>query len=213
MLSREIQSKISEIFISLTEAERDVEITRQVLTENKEYNPYQIFCFLDSDKKNYIANLDIINYLQSKNIFITEIETKLLFLYYDQNLDTNLNYKEFINLIESKLSQKKEINDATGPLCLSIDYVLTKLLEKEIIHARKIITLLEDLRGFSDFEIHNIFHFIKNNNNNYIIQQNITNFLNKTHASFIDQDIDLIFKRIDFNKDNAIDLCEFHIFF
>ena len=213
MLSREFQSKISEIFTSLAEAERDVEITRQVLTENNEYDPYQIFCFLDSDKKNYIEELDIINYLQSKNIFVTEIETKLLILYYDQDLDTNLKFNEFINLIESKSSQKKETNDATGPLCFTIDYALTKLLEKEIIHARKVINLLEDLRGFSEFEIHNIFHFIKNNNNNYIIQQNITNFLNKTHASFIDQDIDLIFKRIDFNKDNAIDLCEFHIFF
>ena len=213
MLSREIQSKISEIFTSLAETERDVEITRQVLTENNEYNSYQIFCYLDSDKKNYIEELDIINYLQSKNIFVTETESKLLILYYDQNLDTNLNYKEFINLIESKLSYKKEKNDVTGPLCFSIDYALTKLLEKEIKHARKIINLMEDLRGFSEFEIHNIFHFLKNNNNNYIIPENITKFLTKNYASFIDQDIDYIFKRIDFNKDNAIDLCEFHIFF
>jgi len=213
MLSREVQSKISEIFISLAETERDVEISRQVLTEYKEYNPYQIFSFLDSNKKNYIEGLDIINYLQSKNIFLTEIETKLLILYYDQDLDTNLNFNEFIELIESKISPKKEVKEVGGPLCFSVDYALTKLLEKEIIHARNIIKLLEDLRGFSEFEIHNIFHFVKNNNNNCMVPQNIINFLNKNYASFIDQDIDLIFKRIDFNKDNVIDLCEFHIFF
>ena len=213
MLSREVQSKISEIFISLAETERDVEISRQVLTEYKEYNSYQIFSFLDSNKKNYIEGLDIINYLQSKNIFLTEIETKLLILYYDQDLDTNLNFNEFIELIESKISPKKEVKEVGGPLCFSVDYALTKLLEKEIIHARNIIKLLEDLRGFSEFEIHNIFHFVKNNNNNCMVPQNIINFLNKNYASFIDQDIDLIFKRIDFNKDNVIDLCEFHIFF
>ena len=38
-------------------------------------------------------------------------------------------------------------------------------------------------------------------------------FLNKNFASFIDQDINLIFNRLDLNKDNIIDLCEFHIFF
>ena len=38
-------------------------------------------------------------------------------------------------------------------------------------------------------------------------------FLNNTFASFIDEDIDLIFNRLDLNKDKAIDLCEFHIFF
>ena len=126
MLSREIQSKISDIFISLSEAERDVEITRQVLTENKDFNSFQIFCYLDSDKKNYIEDLDIINYLKSKNIFLTEIEAKLVILYYDKNLDTNLNYEEFINMIESKLSLKKEQKELTGPLSFSIDYALTK---------------------------------------------------------------------------------------
>ena len=213
MLSREVQSKISDIFISIAEAERDIEITRQVLTENKDYNSYQIFCYLDSDKKNYVEELDIMNYLKSKSIFLTEIEVKLVILYYNKNLDTYLNYDEFINMIESKSSLKKEQKELTGPLSFSIDYALTKLLEKEIIHAREILKLLADARGFSDFDIHNIFHFIKFNNMNFIIPQNLIKFLNKNYASFIDQDIDLIFKRIDFNKDNAIDLCEFHIFF
>ena len=215
MLSRETQSKISDIFITLAEAERDVEVTRQVLTENKDYNSYQIFCYLDSDKKNKIDETDIINYLKSKNIFATEIETKLVILYYDQDLDKYLNYNEFQNLIESKLSPKREKQEITaaGPLCFSIDYALTKLLEKEIIHARQIINSFGDLRGYSDFNIHDIFHLIKSNNNTCIIPQNLIYFLNKNYASFIDQDIDLIFKRIDFNKDNVIDLCEFHIFF
>ena len=216
MLSRKIQSKISDIFISLAEAERDVEITRQVLTENKDYNSYQIFYYLDSDKKNYIEDLDIINYLKSKNIFSNEIEARLLIFYYDNNLDNNLNFEEFVNLIESKLLNKREKakEKLEGILSFSIDYALTKLLEKEIIYARKILGLLEDLHGFSEFEIHNIFHLIKNNNNiNYIMHENLIKFLNRNHASFIDQDIDLIFKRIDLNNDKAIDLCEFHFFF
>ena len=213
MISRKTQSKISDIFITLAEAERDVEVTRQVLTENKDYNSYQIFCYLDSDKKNKIDESDIINYLKSKNIFATEIEAKLVILYYDQDLDKYLNYNEFLNLIESKLSPKREKQEIIGPLCFSIDYALTKLLEKEIIHARQILNLFGDLRGFSDFNIHDIFHLIKSNNNSCIIPQNLIYFLNKNYASFIDQDIELIFKRIDFNKDSVIDLCEFHIFF
>ena len=213
MISRNTQSKISDIFIALAEAERDVEVTRQVLTENKDYNSYQIFCYLDSDKKNKIDESDIINYLKSKNIFATEIETELIILFYDQDLDKYLNYNEFLNLIESKLSPKREKQEITGPLCFSIDYALTKLLEKEIIHARQILNLFADLRGFSDFNIHDIFHLIKSNNNTCIIPQNLIYFLNKNYASFIDQDIELIFKRIDFNKDSVIDLCEFHIFF
>ena len=213
MLSVEIQSKISEILMTLAEEERNVEVTRQVLTENKDYNPYQIFCFLDKGKKNKINNVDLLDFLRNKNIFSTENEIKLLILFYDDDLDTNLNFEEFINLIESKTSNKKEFSENNEPLSFSLEYSLTKLLEKEIIYARKILSLFEDIKGFSDFNLHNIFHFIKDDNSNFINAQNIIKFFNENYVTFIDNDVDLIFKRIDKAKDNKIDLCEFHLFF
>ena len=213
MLSRNIQSKFSEIIMILAEEERNVEITRQVLTENKDYNSFQIFCFLDIDKKNKINYLDILNFLKNKNIFCSENEVKLLLLFYDDDLDTNLNFNEFINLIESKSSPKKEYKENNEPLSFSVEYSLTKLLEKEIIYSRKIISLFEDIKGFSDFNIHNIFHYIKDDSNNFINSEDIINFLNDNYVSFIDNDIDLIFKRLDKAKDNKINICEFHLFF
>ena len=213
MISGEIQSKISEILMTLAEEERNVEVTRQVLTENKDYNPYQIFCFLDNEKKNKINSSDLFNFLRNKNIFSTENEIKLLILFYDYDLDTNLNLEEFINLIESKTSNKKELKENNEPITFPIEYSLTKLLEKEIVYARKLLTLLEDLKGFPDFNIHNIFHFLKDDNNKFITPENIIKFFNGNYVSFTDNDIDLIFKRIDKAKDNKIDLCEFHLFF
>ena len=213
MISNNIQSKLCEILMTLAEEERNVEITRQVLTENKYYNSYQIFCYLDNGKKNKIDNSDILNFLKNKNIFSTEIEVNLLILFYDDDLDTNLNFDEFINLIESKSSPKRDFKENNEPICFPIEYSLTKLLEKEIIYARKIITLFEDLKGFSDFDIHNIFHFLKDENINSITPQNIIKFFNHNYVTFIDNDIELIFKRIDKAKDKIIDLCEFHLFF
>jgi Ca2+-binding EF-hand superfamily protein len=216
MFSNPFESKISELLLTIAECERDVEITRQVLTENKEYSSFQIFYLLDSEKKNAIDEYDIINFLKRKNIYSSPKEAKLLILYYDHNLDKKLDFKEFLSLIESQISCEKmgQLKEVSSPICFSVDYALTKLLEKEIIYARKIINLFEDLRGYPEFDIHDIFHIIKgNNHNNVIVTQNVINFLNKNYASFIDQDVDLIFKRIDLDVDGAIDLCEFHIFF
>ena len=212
MISRDFQSKLSEIFISLAEAERNVEITRQVLSENKAFNPYQIFCYLDNDKKNKINAKDIMNFLKSKNIYCNDNEIKLFILFYDKDLDTNLNFQEFISFIESESCPKKEIKENNEPICFTIEYTLTKLLEKEIIYARKLLSLFEDIKGYSDYNIHNLFHFL-NDNSNYIEPKDIINFLNKNYISFIDSDIDLIFKRLDFANDKKIDICEFHIFF
>ena len=189
MISNNIQTKLCEILMTLAEEERNVEITRQVLTENKYYNSYQIFCYLDNGKKNKIDNSDILNFLKNKNIFSTEIEVNLLILFYDDDLDTNLNFDEFINLIESKSSPKRDFKENNEPICFPIEYSLTKLLEKEIIYARKIITLFEDLKGFSDFDIHNIFHFLKDENINSITPQNIIKFFNHNYVTFIYNDI------------------------
>ena len=213
MLSRNIQEKICEIFMTLAELERNVEITRQVLTENKEYNSFQIFCYLDTNKKNKINILDIANFLRDKNIFSTETEIKFVILFYDNNLDTNLTFEEFINLIESKLSPKKDFKENKEPINFALEYSLTKLLEKEIIYARKILSLFEDIKGFNEFNIHNIFHLIKDEKNNSITPQDLIKFLNKNYVSFIDNDIELIFNRLDKAKNNIIDLCEFHLFF
>ena len=216
MSLRNIQLKLCEIFMTLAEAERNIEITRQVLSENKDYNSYQIFCYLDINKKNKINILDLLNFLQNKNIFSTETEVKLLILFYDNDLDTNLNFDEFTNLIESKSSPKKDLkenNNNIEPITFSIEYSLTKLLEKEIIYSRKILSLLEDIKGFHDFNIHDIFHLIKEDNNNFITKENIVKLFMKNFVTFIDNDIDLIFNRIDKAKDDIIDLCEFHLFF
>ena len=212
MIARNIQEKICEIFMTLAELERNVEVTRQVLTENKDYNSYQIFCYLDTHKNNKLNASDILNFLKDKNIFSTEAEVKLLILFYDTDLDTNLNFEEFINLIESKSSPKKDFMENNEPINFALEYSLTKLLEKEIIYSRKIITLFEDLRGFNHFNIHNIFHSIKSDENNVITPEDLIKFLNKNYVTFVDNDIELIFHRLDKAKDNIIDLCEFHLF-
>ena len=212
MIARNIQEKICEIFMTLAELERNVEVTRQVLSENKGFNSYQIFCYLDTDRKNKINVANIFNFLKDKNIFATETEIKLLILFYDADLDTNLKFEEFINLIESKSCPQKNFMENKEPINFALEYSLTKLLEKEIIYSRKILSLFEDLRGFNHFNIHNIFHLIKNEENNFITPEDLIKFLNKNYVTFIDNDIELIFHRLDKAKDNIIDLCEFHLF-
>ena len=212
MIARNIQEKICEIFMTLAELERNVEVTRQVLSENKGFNSYQIFCYLDTDRKNKINVANIFNFLKDKNIFATETEIKLLILFYDADLDTNLKFEEFINLIESKSCPQKNFMENKEPINFALEYSLTKLLEKEIIYSRKILSLFEDLRGFNHFNIHNIFHLIKNEENNFITPEDLIKFLNKNYVTFVDNDIELIFHRLDKAKDNIIDLCEFHLF-
>ena len=101
MLSVETEARIAKILLALAEGERSIEISRQVLSDNYDFDPYQIFKYLDLDCKNAINACDILNFLRCKGIYANEDEVNFIILSYDQNGDGCLSYSEFTNLIQS----------------------------------------------------------------------------------------------------------------
>ena len=209
MCSIETSKIIGKLFLILAEGERSIEISRQVLSDLKEFDTYQIFKNIDVEAKNKIDAYNIIDYLRNKGIYASEEEAQLIILFYDQDYDTFLSFSEFINIIQSeKIEQKVSYNSPNIELSYNVDYSLTKLLEKEVELARNVIYILKDIKCRYDFNIHNIFHSVKSFN--CITPDSIRNFLEKYEIQYLDSDIKPIIKRLDLNKDGRIDLCEFH---
>ena len=73
MLSNDTERKIAELFQLFSEAERSIEISRQVLSDCYDFNASQIFNKLISQdtEKNYLTYLGILNYLQNQTNDIT----------------------------------------------------------------------------------------------------------------------------------------------
>ena len=211
MLSIETEARVAKILLTLAEGERSIEVSRQVLSDNFDFDPYQIFRALDSCCKNNIDTCDIINFLRTKGIYTNEAEVALLILAYDEDSNGTLSYSEFLNLIQSENSPKK--NNAfskTEKLSFNIEYSLGKLLEKEIELSRNLLPLLQDLKCRYDFNIHDIYHLLKDINS--ITPESLKCFLDRNCVSYLDNDINNIMKRLDINKDGRVDLCEFHSF-
>ena len=209
MCSIETEKRIAKLFIILAEGERTVEISRQVLSDLKEFDSYQIFKNLDIERKNKIDAYNIIDYLRNKGIYASEEEAQLIILFYDQDYDTYLSFSEFINLIQSeKIEQKASCRSSNSELSYNVDYSFYKLLEKEVDLARNILYALKDIKCRYDFNIHNIFHSVKSFNS--ITPDSVRNFLEKNEITYLEADIKSIIKRLDLNKDGRIDLCEFH---
>ncbi len=212
MLSIETEARVAKILLSLAEGERSIEVSRQVLSDNYDFDPYQIFRALDSCCKNCVDTCDIINFLRTKGIYANEEEVNFLILSYDEDSNGTLSYSEFLNLVQSENSPKK--NNAFSKmekLSFNVEYSLSKLLEKEIDMARNIIPLLKDLKCRYDFNIHDIYHLVKSINS--ITPESLKCFLDRNCASYLETDINNIMKRLDINKDGRVDLCEFHSFF
>ena len=209
MCSIETEKRIAKLFMILAEGERSIEISRQVLSDLKEFDSYQIFKNLDYESKNKIDAYNIIDYLKNKGIYSSEEEAQLIVLFYDQDYDTYLSFTEFINLIQSeKILQKSSCRSPGEELSYNVDYSFGKLLEKEVELARNVLYALKDIKCRYDFNIHNLFHYVKSYNT--ITPESVRNFLEKYSVQYLDSDIKAIIKRLDLNKDGRIDLCEFH---
>ena len=204
MEKNENETKLAKIFSNLAYGERKSEISRQMLCDNLNFNPYQIFKLLDVENKNYIDKTNIINYMNSKGIPVTDLEAQLLILFYDCNYDRVLSFCEFLNIIKSEkikgFRNVKVIDN--NPLNFNISYSFDKLLENEIELAKKIIKLLNEIKNDKDIDIHELYHKVKVSD--FIDEEGIKNFLDKNFQSFLDTDIKAIIKRLDFNKDGII---------
>ncbi len=210
MLSIESEAKLSKILLSLSENERLVEISRKVLSDNNDFDPYQIFTFLDSDKKNRINSTDITNFLNIKRVFIYENEVDFIILSYDINGDGYLSYNEFVNLVKSEKSFRKTVNNYNSNdnnLPHNIEHCFTVLLEKEVQLSRNILYYLNELKSRFDYNPYEVFNSLKSYCN--INFWSIKNFLDKNCIPYLENDIKDIMKRLDFNRDGQIDLCEF----
>ena len=210
MISIETEKRLSKLMMQLAEGERSIEISRQVLSDLYDFDAYQIFKNLDVEGKNRIDSNNIIDFLQNKGIYTNQEEAKLLILFYDQDFDGVLTYPEFINLVQSEKSIHKSPNfSPTDCLSFNIDKSLGKVLEKEIELSREILYILKELKTRYDFNIHDLYHSVKNFN--FITPDSIRNFLEKNGFSYLESDIKSIIKRMDLNKDGKIDLSEFHV--
>ena len=212
MLSLETEARISKLLLEIARGENSVESCRRIMTNNYDFDSYQIFDYLDIENKNRIDSIDIVNYLKYKELYITDIEAQLIILFYDQNFDGVLTYDEFKNLLlnENALSSKPTANNFLGKISSEIDDSLFNILKNEVRLARNILSLLEDLKIRNDFNIHSAYHLLRGKK--CINEESLANFFIKKDIIFNEIDIISLRKRLDINKDGKIDLSEFHAF-
>ena len=213
MLSIQTEARVVKLFLEIAKGENTIESTRRMITNNYDFDSYQIFNYLDVDNKNRIDSLDLINYLTYKQINITDIEAQLIILFYDQNFDGVLSYDEFKSLVmsENSLSSKPTANNFLGKISPEIDDCLLNILENEVRLSRNILTLLDELKTRKDFNIHSIYHILRGFN--CINEESLKDYFIKKDVIFTENDLISIRRRLDLKKNGKIDLSELHALF
>ena len=211
MLSEDTQNLLCRILISLAEGEHKVEDARKELSNQDFYALPLIFKTLDNNGDQRITPKDVQSYLLNHDLDANFKEIKMFLLFYDQDHDYVLTYGEIFKMIhpgKEFIKNPKLTNEEELPV--KVDRKLFNLLEQEILLARTLISLLEEIKHKKDFNIHSAFHCLK-----YyacITGDSINLFLKKCGYKLSTGDINAMVKRLDINRDEIIDFCEFHAF-
>ena len=220
MLSPHIENLVIKLLITISNKEKEVEINRQLLGKNIDFDVFQLYCFLDKEKKNYITSLDLMEFLHKNGVYPNQLEMEFIILFYDKNADNVLSYTEFLNMIlsENNLCLRKICEERIGSLSYEnnipndIGYLFISLLEKEIELIRIVNRIINEIKGQCDFNFHDIYHLLIGCQS-YINKDTLRTFLLNHDITFSEDDLDNIMKRLDLNEDHIINFFEFHKFF
>ena len=211
MLSNDTKNLLCRILLALAEGEKKVEDARKELSSQDFYDLPAIFKTLDNNGDFRVTPKDLQKYLLNHDLDVNFKEIKMFLLFYDQDHDFVLTYGEIFKMIhpgKEPIENPKYVKDEELPV--RVDRKLFKLLEQEILLARNLISLLEEIKHKKDFNIHNAFHCLK-----YyacITGDSINLFLKQCGTQLSSGDIKAIVRRLDINRDDIIDFCEFHAF-
>ena len=220
MLSRETEEMISNIFSELINHETQIENEKKNFDEIPSIYHELLFKKLEEEKYTYISSFKILDFLKKYSINCTDNEIKSIIKFYDIDKDNHLNYKEFLSLI---LSSRKKIenykltysgnNNCISNLPYEIEYEFCKMLEIQLSFVRILEKLLFDLNKRKDFSIYDLYNELKDEDKDEINFIKLSNFMKRNIQNSNNEDLRVLFKKLDINRDGSITMDDICIIF
>ena len=220
MIQKKLQQLLCQFLMNLSDYEKKIEISRQVLGDNSDFDAFQLFSILDSEKKNYINEINIFNFLQKKNgISCKTQDIQFLIFIYDKDGDGRLSFTEFLNLVlcEKNLEIRKRARQRIGSkfgntkLKITVQFSILNLFQKELELIKSSYNILYNIFSLPDIKLCSLFNLIQISF--FITQESVRIYLQKNFVEFEQSDILNIIKRLDVKNKSKINFSDFRALF
>lgn len=94
-LSARTQTRLAHVIAAIAEGEKRTEMVRQVLAEQKMFEPYTTFRRLDQLRTGELTSADLVDFLADNKITVSNPEAQYLFRRFDVNRDGRITYPEY----------------------------------------------------------------------------------------------------------------------
>ncbi|CAG9325661.1 unnamed protein product [Blepharisma stoltei] len=213
MLGLETERKLAQLLYILSQGEKQVEAARQNLCQNREFEPYSAFKFLDRAGLGSISLIDVLSFLERNRVYCTEQDCQLLIRQYDANSDGRLSLSEFTQLALPSANQLlrdlTQARPAYPRVSSDVEYLLMRLFETEIQVQRDMEDSRKNLAERYDFNLIDAYRAIDVRRGSGFERAELFSFMRRHEFMVLDEDIDAIYRRIDNDGDGIISYSEF----
>ena len=100
-LSQETKPVLADLLLTIAQFEQQIELKRQYLAMNENFEPYSAFQRLDRQGSGFLTSREFLSYLRDNGLAtgVTEADCYYLVKFFDSDLDGQLHYPDFMQII------------------------------------------------------------------------------------------------------------------
>ncbi|CAG9321551.1 unnamed protein product [Blepharisma stoltei] len=215
MINKDWRSLLCSLISMIYEGESDIEICREFLCKDRNFNPYNLLGMIPQSSGVITPN-DFYHCNLIKDLKATFDDFYMLIKQYSSGANSYLTSKDFLKLIMPATNEKLKKNCLNQKL--SYSYKLDKhtsfgfqtLIRKEIDLHRKIEKIKMELENLSDFSVRVAFLTIDKENKGFIDSADLFRFLKSDGTIINSNSFEDFFRRIKREKARRISLEKFY---
>lgn len=215
-LGPETERRLADFIYSVAEGEKEIEQSRILLSENRDFDPMTGFRAIDRVGIGFISYLDIRDFLEKNRVYASNQEISALIKQYDSDLDGRLTLNEFYQLaLPSTSAVLRDLALQRLPsarLSLDAEFQLARLLDKELSLQRRLELSKRDLALRYDFSTISAFSVIDYPSTSLISREKLNSFLTRNGKIVFNDHLDAILRRVDIDGDERLSYSEFSDF-
>jgi Ca2+-binding EF-hand superfamily protein len=198
--------------------EGDIECLKIDLSLNPDFNCEDAFRIFELDGRGFLDKDDLKYGLNLLNIYPTDHELRLLMKRFDLQKKGGINYADFFDIVvpfekEYRTSVENRLPRSCCP-CRCIDVFsdnticILKKLFKLLIETENEINNFRRTLGILRIKLRDIFRLVDLINRGYFTNDDLIAYIQSQNIEYEDKDLDLLFIRLDKNRNGKIDYKE-----
>lgn len=212
------QQQFNDFLKKLMEVESEIERVKIDLSLNPEFNVEDAFRIFELDGRGYLDKDDLKYGLNSLNVYPSQHELNLLMKRFDLQKQGGINFSDFFDIIVPfEKEYRNRVEDRLPRSCCPCrskdvfsDTTINDLnhLFKLIIKFENEINEMRRTLGTLRIKLKDIFGLVDHAKRGYFNSNDMVIYLQKEDIVFEDKDADLLFIRLDKNRNGKIDYKE-----